>query len=443
MTTIPSLKIGAALGTLTFLLSPLAYAGSSESKEVVSTPDLTESLCGRRLLGDVGGLRRPEETGIDFRLEATNFYHGMLGGDPGLLSADDDDLTFAGKFDLFVNIDGQKAGLWPGLFINIHGEYRYGDNTNQGGVLSPVNTALLSPQTGGEAFALTNVTITQAFSESFLITLGKFNTIDLVDKLYYGGHGRSRFMNGSLTVMPIGGRTLPISSLGVVGTVLKDSRPFVNFGVMDSISPTSSPGWDGLRSDEMTFFGDITFHSDWDGRPGSHSFGASYSTIEVSSLDQSDIIRPPSLGGTTPNVANDSWQINYLWEQSLTRNPSAPGRGWGTFLFLALSDGDPNPFQYSAAAGLVANGVCSARPCDSLGLGLFYNGVGNELKDTLSLPSLSGRGIALGDEFGAEIYYDFAVTDWFRLTLDLQVIEAVLEDNDTAIFGGLRSRIIF
>ena len=434
----PIFKTGAfAVGSLTFLSGPFATAGSTE---VVTTPEPSESVCEELLMGDMWGLRRPTETGIDFRLEATNFYHGMISGDPGRLSENDEDPTFSGKVDFYMDIDGQKAGLWSGLFINVHGEYRYGDNTNQGGVLSPVNAAILAPAEEGEAFAFTNVTITQAFSESFLVTLGKFNTVDLVDKLYYGGDGMARFMNASLTVMPIGGRTFPISTLGAVGTILRDGEPFVNFGVMDSISPTTASGFGGLSADEMTLFSDITFRTDWDGRPGVHKFAGSFSTIDATSLDQSDIIRPPGEIGADPNVANDSWQINYMWEQSLTRNPSAPGQGWGTFLFLAVSDADPNPIGYSAAVGLVANGLGSIRPCDSFGVGLFYNGISSELKDSLDL---GGRGLSVGDEFGGEIYYDFAVTDGFRVTADFQVIDPIQEDNDTAIFAGIRTRFIF
>jgi porin len=143
------------------------------------------------------------------------------------------------------------------------------------------------------------------------------------------------------------------------------------------------------------------------------------------------------------NKAANSWQINYLWEQSISSLGDDPARGWGTFLLLAVSDGDPNPFAFSAAAGLVANGVCEARPCDSFGLGLFYNAVSDELQDTLEGSPGNLTGIDLQDEFGGEIFYDFAVTDWLRISADLQIVQPVIEDNNTAIFGGLRSRIVF
>ena len=54
-----------------------------------------------------------------------------------------------------------------------------------------------------------------------------------------------------------------------------------------------------------------------------------------------------------------------------------------------------------------------------------------------------GDNIPIQDDWGAELFYDVAVTDWFRIGADLQVTEPVLNRNDAAVFGGFRSRIIF
>jgi porin len=426
-------------GLLTVLLAPISFAGDPE--ETVTVPDLAKPLCDERLLGDVWGLRQPQETGIDFRLEATNFYHGVIDGDRGLLSLDDSsDLSFAGRLDLFVDIDGEKAGLWPGLFVNIHAEQRYGNNSRQAGVLSPVNAGLISPDVEGEAFALTNVTITQALSESFLLTIGKMNTMDAATKNFYGGGGREGFMNANFAAAPIAGRTVPISTLGVAATWLKDGLPFINLTVIDALSPIDKPGWDDLSSDEITVLADITFQSRFGGLPGSHTFGLAHSNIETESLKQTDIGLPPGLGGEVA-LTSDSWSVSYLGEQFLTQNPNDPTRGWGTFLFLGYSDGDPNAIQFTGAAGLMAKGVGSARPCDTFGIGVYYNEMSGELKDTLTGSALIN--LEIQDEWGAEIFYDAAITDWFHLGVDLQLSEPVLGRNDPAVFGGLRSRIIF
>jgi porin len=64
--------------------------------------------------------------------------------------------------------------------------------------------------------------------------------------------------------------------------------------------------------------------------------------------------------------------------------------------------------------------------------------VSDELKDTLALAN-----IPLDDEYGVEVYYDAAITPWFRLGADLQIANPVLERRETAVTFGLRGRLIF
>ena len=46
-------------------------------------------------------------------------------------------------------------------------------------------------------------------------------------------------------------------------------------------------------------------------------------------------------------------------------------------------------------------------------------------------------------EQGLEIFYNYAVTPWFRITGDLQWINPASADNDKAWLGGLRANITF
>lgn len=400
---------------------------------IAAAADAEADLWSReRLAGDLFGIRPAmADKGMDLRLEATNFYHGLVDG------TGSDDVEFGGKLDLFFDMDGQKAGLWPGLFVKVHGEYRYADSTRQAGALTPVNAAMISPRDQDDVFAFTNVTVTQAFSESVLLTVGKFNTIDLADKTFLGGRGVEGFMNTSLVGPPIAGRTVPISTLGAVLTVLDEGKPLVNFGVLDSRSPLTSDGFDGLASDEMTFLADYTFRTKIGGLDGTHTFGATYSTMNAFSIDSSDYLYPPTGPGVIPTREDDSWQINYTFEQYLCQNGDDPTKGWGLFGLLAWSDGNPNPFEFSAVLGLGANGVAPARPLDTFGVGLFWNGVSSDLKGTVR------PAVRVQDEYGVEVYYDAAVTPWFRLGADIQWVRPVLANNDDAIFAGIRSRVIF
>ena len=75
-----------------------------------------------------------------------------------------------------------------------------------------------------------------------------------------------------------------------------------------------------------------------------------------------------------------------------------------------------------------------SRANDRWALGLFYVGVSDE--DLLS-------GLNVDDEFGGEAYYNIAVTPWFHVTLDAQVIDSALPSADTVVVFGVRTHVNF
>jgi porin len=72
-----------------------------------------------------------------------------------------------------------------------------------------------------------------------------------------------------------------------------------------------------------------------------------------------------------------------------------------------------------------------------MGVSYFYTGLSSDFKD------LGGRLIDLQDVQGVELYYNAAVTPWFHLTADLQIIEPADTAIDTAVVIGLRGKIDF
>lgn len=410
-------------------VSPAALlANEAPTATSYDGPFLTRDYLG----GDWFGTRKSmEDHGFKFDLEWNQFYFGLVDGTPG------DDVQYNGHVDAFLHFDGQKAGLWPGLFATVHGEFRYGDVSTQGGALSVPNTLMITPRSDGDVFAFTNVTVTQAFSKSVLLTVGKFNTLDLYQKEFIGGRGVEGFMNLNLVGPLIAARTVPITTLGAILSVLDDGKPMFNIGVIDARSPSTRSGFDGLSSDEITIMSDYTFYTKWGGLDGVHNISATYSTINAVSLDASDFIRPPTAPVVIPTKEDDSWQITYLYEQYLCQDSQDPKKGFGVFGVLAVSDGNPNPIEWSATAGFAMKGIGDARPLDRAGIGFFYLGLGGDLRGTLS------PFVPVSDEYGAEIFYDCAVTPWFRLAADVQVINPAVSRNETDVFAGLRSRLIF
>jgi porin len=85
---------------------------------------------------------------------------------------------FWGNSEYTLNVDTQKAGLWPGGFLKVVGMSGFGDNIlPDTGALVPVNTALLLPSTEPSS-ALMNATFTQFLSPKFGLTAGKIFTVD-------------------------------------------------------------------------------------------------------------------------------------------------------------------------------------------------------------------------------------------------------------------------
>jgi porin len=80
-------------------------------------------------------------------------------------------------------------------------------------------------------------------------------------------------------------------------------------------------------------------------------------------------------------------------------------------------------------------------------VGAFIYSYSRELKEALA-PL-----VTLGDEYGAELFYNFAVTNWFRVTADLQVIGPAIkaqviapktvENNSTVVLLGLSAQVLF
>ena len=88
-----------------------------------------------KLTGDWCGLREDlRDHGFTFDISSTAYYQGVASG--GLQEA----FRFGGRNDYLLNVDGQKAGLWEGFSINLHGETVYGDSVNLlTGAVVPVN----------------------------------------------------------------------------------------------------------------------------------------------------------------------------------------------------------------------------------------------------------------------------------------------------------------
>jgi len=102
---------------------------------------------------------------------------------------------------------------------------------------------------------------------------------------------------------------------------------------------------------------------------------------------------------------------------------------------VGISDGMPNPIHWSAIFGIGGSSPIPNRNLDTFGIAYYYLGFSDSF-ESLAPPFLR-------DEHGLELFYNVAVTPWFHVTADLQVITPLLQPVHTSLVLGLRSKIDF
>lgn len=386
-----------------------------------------------RVTGDWGGLRTDlKNSGIDVYASATQFYSGVVSG--GREQQD----AFGGKLDYYMNVEGGKLGLNPGLFVNFHGETRYGNSINSlDGALAPGNIAMAFPLPDEDVTALTGVTITQALSEEFAIFGGKINTLDQYPIRYGGGSGLGGFMNTSLVFNPIAARTVPYSAAGIGFAIMQEKVPVFTFTIFDPVE-RSMTGFEDLFDSGVLLVPDLVLRTEFFDRPGILNFGGTYSNKSYASTDPAAYLSsiPGVMAGIFPQETG-SWSAYSAFYQSIWVDAADSQRNWGVFGQFGVSDGNPNPIRYVINGGVGGRSMLPSRKLDTFGAGIFYLGLSNRFQQ-LARPFVPQE-----DEYGFETFYNFAVTPWCRLTGDLQVVNPSTVSYSTAVATGMRLQILF
>ncbi len=228
-----------------------------------------------KLTGDWGGLREElRDHGITLDISATEYYQGTASG--GVHEG----FEFGGRADYLLNIDGQKAGLWQGLYINLHGETVYGDSVNLfTGAIVPVNIGRAHPVFFGDETALTAVKFTQVLSENLTLYGGRINTIDNVQQPFMPGRGLDAgFMNAAFVWNPILGRTMNYVQNGAGAAVLAGGYPVFSLTVYDTNNVTTRSGFDVLFDNGAVIYPTVSLPTKFFGMPGHQSVWGAYSS---------------------------------------------------------------------------------------------------------------------------------------------------------------------
>jgi porin len=253
-----------------------------------------------KLTGDWGGLREElRDHGITLDISATEYYQGIASG--GVHEG----FEFGGRADYLLNIDGQKAGLWQGLYINLHGETVYGDSVNLlTGAVVPVNIGRSLPVPVGTVSALTAVKFTQALSENVVLYAGKINTIDNLQQPFMPGRGLDAgFMNGAFVFNPVLGRTIPYSTFGAGGAVLTGGQPVFTLTVYDTQDTSTTSGFDNLFQNGAIIYPTVSLPTNFFGMPGHQAVWGAYSTGSYAILSPESLLMfPPPVPALSPTA---------------------------------------------------------------------------------------------------------------------------------------------
>ena len=429
--------LGASCGTqaLAADAAPTSYSGDF----------LTRST----LTGDWDGYRDDLAAwGVTLEADLTQVEQGVVAG--GKSTA----WQYGGRIDLIANLDTQKLGLWPGGFatLEVEGNFGTGINLNTGAI-DPVNTNQIFPDPGGHNFNVPQLSFMQFVSPYVGVLAGKFDTMSSDQNEFAHGKGDTQFMNLAFNINPVALVAAPYSPLGAGFIVLPTKDPdaaVLNAVVIQSTAKASTPGFDHISSNDLTFAGEGRVRTHFFGLTGHQLVGAEYSNKQFTSIDQrlDFILQNRRLAKT-----DGSWAVYYNFDQFLYETDKHSGRGVGLFGRFGAADGDPNFLHYFFSAGVGGKGIIPDRANDEFGLGYYYLNVANP---TLQLPGslLSSPSVAfLRDEWGFEAYYNLAATPWAIFTPDIQVIGpaqkrqitsgATAEHVGMATVLGVRMRLVF
>jgi porin len=410
--------------------------------QACSTSPFDGDCCTRPyLLGSMCGLRdQLAAHGITFSIQNYNFYQGVATG--GIHDVGE----YSGRDDYFINIDGEKLGLWKGFFITLHGETRYGDTVNlDTGAIIPVNMPEITPKATGSETALTAVKFTQALSENFVTFAGKLNMFDEFKMPFTGDRLFDGFWNLGMSFPLVVARTLPYSTLGAGAAVLQDGVPVFTVMVLDTNNTPTTSGFDTLFSNGVTIFANATLPTKFFGLGGSQGISGTFSSGKYNDLSPTAYFDPEQGLVIVPEFTRDSWCVFYTGTQELWADPKNPKHASGVFTNIGVADDGPSPIRFTADVALYGSSPITSRPLDRFGVGYAITRYSSPIRDFA--PNL----LPITNDQSIELFYTIGVTPWFHVTPDLQVVfparEQTLPPNaqpiDTSLVLGINAKIDF
>jgi porin len=396
-----------------------------------------------QLSGDWGGLRTDlARHGFFFDLYSTSAYQDVASG--GLKTGN----TSIQNTQLSINVDTGRAGLWPGGIFHVTLDSRYGSsspqNTFTAGSSVPQYTGLAFP---GPFFVHdvlpTEFFILQSLTPKFAVILGKANVLTHADQTIFGNNYKYDFANLNFNKNPMALNFYNTTSLAAIGVWTPSQRVTVSAGVYDPNSEANNfatKAFDRVNVYGITIFsykirglpGQSWAQYNWTNKP-KIDLTSPFGQLSPSEVPQGVgvLLGTPSSQALPINYKRTSWVTigNFAQYLFVKDHPKAiaeklgsgqPLRGIGLLGRIGYAPEETNPITRDASIALFANGLSNYRPNDSLGLGIYHNGISQPLKNDIT--RLTGSTATVRNENGLEVFYDFAITPAIRLIPSYQHI---------------------
>lgn len=206
---------------------------------------------------------------------------------------------------------------------------------------------------------------------------------------------------------------------------------------MDPNDHSTDPGLSDLFADGVTFYPSINFPTKYGGKSGKHSFSLAVTTKAVTPFDDIKQVIIPGPPRVPIESQRGSWSVSYTFRQYFVERGKRDG--WGFFTQLSTAGKETSPITAFVNFGIGGNGLFKRWQRDEFGIEYAYTDLSEVLKDNLAPLDLR----RLRPEHQVEMFYNFHMTPWLRLTADLQIVCPTRPRADTAIIPGARLEIVF
>ncbi len=389
------------------------------------------------LTGDWFGLRQSlMDKGIRFDGSLIQtFQHNWAGGT-------NYQSRHQGRLDLTFQLDTGKAGLWPGGFLKIDGQARFGrSNILNTGALMPGNYGSLYPIPEEDSIQLVEFNYTQFLAPWLAVTLGRFSPRETN---VFSGDETEQFLNTAFNINPVYGTTIPQTFLSVGVILIPHEDVMLTTLVLDSQGLADECGFDTVFDRGTSLYQQLVVEVRPLGLPGNQRVGWTWSDssrVRLGQFDQDfviDWIRYRLGLGDMPTLdhAGSDWSLFYDFDQYLYVVPGTEDRGIGIFGRFGITDGRVNSVEQFYSIGVGAKGLIAGRENDSFGVGYYYLGLSDEIGPIIG-------GLVDSNEQGVELYYNIAVTPWLKISPSIQIIDPISDGVDCTWVAGLRMKMDF